>query len=118
MKILLDHNLPKQLRSELSGHLVFTARQMSWDALSNGRLLAAAEADGFQLLVTGDQSMYSQQNHASRRIAILVLTSTLLPRLRTVIEEIRQSVDRAEAGGYEVFLVSRRSAKRGRPSSV
>jgi hypothetical protein len=105
MKILLDHDLPKQFRLELTGHLVLTARQMKWDDLANGRLLAAAEDANFELLLTGDQSMYSQQNHAGRRIAILVLTGTTLPRLRSIISEIQDAVSRCGPGSYTVFRV-------------
>jgi hypothetical protein len=58
MKVLRDHNLPKQLRLRLSGHLVFTARQMRWDAIANGDLIAAAEAAAFDVLITSDQRMF------------------------------------------------------------
>jgi hypothetical protein len=44
-----------------------------WSALSNGTLLAAAEAEGFDLLVTSDQNLTRQQNLAGRRIRVAVL---------------------------------------------
>lgn len=105
MKVLLDHNLPRQLRLELDGHLAMTARQMKWDELVNGRLLAAAEDAAFDVLLTGDQSMYSQQNHVNRRIAIVVLTGTTLPRLRFVMDRIREAIERCEPGSYTVVPV-------------
>ncbi len=38
-------------------HEVFAAREMRWDALSNGELIHAAEVEGFQVMVTGDQNL-------------------------------------------------------------
>ena len=41
--------------------------------LKNGRLLDAAEAAGFEVLITVDQNIADQQNLESRRISILIL---------------------------------------------
>jgi hypothetical protein len=57
LKVLLDHNLPRQLKAPLGMHEVFAAREMRWDALSNGELIHAAEVEGFQVMVTGDQNL-------------------------------------------------------------
>ena len=51
-----------------------TAWQRGWSQLTNGDLLSAAEAAGFELLVTTDQNLRYQQNLATRKIAIFVLT--------------------------------------------
>jgi predicted nuclease of predicted toxin-antitoxin system len=74
MRILFDQGTPVPLRRSLATHEVATAWQRGWAQLSNGDLLAAAEADGFDLLVTTDQNLRYQQNLAARRIAMLVLT--------------------------------------------
>ena len=55
MKILLDHNTPRQLRSFLSEHEVHTAAYMGWSELENGDLLEAAASHGYDLMVTCDQ---------------------------------------------------------------
>ena len=47
-------------------------RKWGWSTLSNGELLDAAERE-FDLLVTTDQALRTQQNLAKRKIAILVL---------------------------------------------
>ena len=36
MKLLLDENLPHQIRLELPGHDVFTAAYMNWGGVENG----------------------------------------------------------------------------------
>ncbi len=49
------------LRRSLAAHEVATAWQCGWAQLSNGDLLAAAEAAGFDLLITTDQNLRYQQ---------------------------------------------------------
>jgi predicted nuclease of predicted toxin-antitoxin system len=76
VKVLFDHNVPKKLRSLLPRHEVSTSRELGWDALKNGELLAAAEANGFQVMVTGDKNLSYQQNLKDRKLALVVLGST------------------------------------------
>jgi hypothetical protein len=77
MRILLDQNVPVGVRSIIRRnhpeHQVDTAYERDWSGLSNGTLLASAEAEGFDLLVTCDQNLTRQQNLAGRRIRIAVL---------------------------------------------
>ena len=72
MRILFDHCTPAPLRKYLSDHTVEFAGKRGWDRLTNGSLLAAAEAE-FDLFITCDQNLRYQQNLQSRRIAILEL---------------------------------------------
>ena len=39
----IDHGTPKGLARSLAGHTIHTAQSKSWDTLSNGALLDAAE---------------------------------------------------------------------------
>ncbi len=55
---------------------------MGWSRLENGDLLAAAVAEGFELLVTTDPNLRYQQNLQARRIAILVRTTTSWPKIQ------------------------------------
>ena len=71
MRILFDHSVPRGVARSLSGHLVTRAKDRGWDTLSNGNLLAAAELDGFDLLLTADKNMRHQQNLTGRRIALV-----------------------------------------------
>jgi hypothetical protein len=52
MKLLLDENLPHQLRHEIPGHDCFTVAYMNWAGIENGELLALAATAGFDALVT------------------------------------------------------------------
>ena len=44
MRLLLDENLPHQMRLELPGHDVFTAAYMGWAGVENGEPLRLAAA--------------------------------------------------------------------------
>jgi len=63
MLVLFDQSTPVPIRPFLKGHTVETAWQRGWDKLKNGDLLRAAEEAGFEVLVTPDKSIRSQQNH-------------------------------------------------------
>lgn len=73
MKILFDHCVAKPLRKYLPNHEVKTTREMRWEGLKNGALLAKAEEAGFDLLLTVDQNLRYQQNLSGRAIAVIVL---------------------------------------------
>ncbi|MGD0628626.1 MAG: hypothetical protein ABR987_04695 [Terracidiphilus sp.] len=66
MKILLDENLDHRLRRHPGSHEVFTASFKGWDGLKNGKLLDVAESDGFDVFLTGDQTLYYEQKLTGR----------------------------------------------------
>lgn len=47
MHVLFDNGVPRGAASVLKGHVVEEARDRGWDRLTNGDLLRAAEAAGF-----------------------------------------------------------------------
>ena len=100
MLILFDHSTPAPLSSFLTGHTVTTARDRGWDRLSNGDILAAAEAAGFDVLLTADNSIKYQQNLSRRRIALVVLSSPQWPRVRLEVVRIAAAVSAAVPGSY------------------
>jgi len=63
VRVLFDQGTPVPLRNYLGEHKVATAAEMRWSRLSNGQLLDAAEKQ-FDLLITTDQALRSQQNPA------------------------------------------------------
>ena len=100
MRILFDQGTPVPLRPLLVGHDVSTAYECGWSTLKNGELLAAADLEGFEVLVTTDKNLKYQQNLASRSIAILVLGTTSWPRIRAAAESIVAAVATAAPGTY------------------
>ena len=73
MKILLDECVDQKLRLHFSEYDCQTAAYAKLDGLKNGVLLAAAEAAGFDVLITTDQEIPYQQNLVGCRISIVIL---------------------------------------------
>jgi hypothetical protein len=100
MKILFDQGTPAPLSRHLAGHEVRSADEMGWGALNNGDLLAAAEAGGFDGLITTDQNLKYQQNLSGRRLAIVVLMTTSWPRIRREVQKVVDALAGLPAGAY------------------
>jgi predicted nuclease of predicted toxin-antitoxin system len=76
MQLLIDACVDERLRLLFPGHDCQTARFANLAGLKNGRLLDAAEAAGFEILITVDQNIPDQQNLAGRRISLVILCGT------------------------------------------
>ena len=100
MRILFDQGTPAPLRHLLAHHDVATAYERGWSTLTNGELLAAAEDQGFQVLVTTDTNLEYQQNLASRNIAVVVLGTTSWPRIEAAVESVVAAIDAADRATY------------------
>ena len=74
MQILIDECLPKKLKQELVGHSVFTVQEKGWSGMKNGELLSRAENE-FDVWLTADQNIESQQNLNRFDIAVVVLVA-------------------------------------------
>jgi hypothetical protein len=107
MRVLLDQNAPQGLQTEIPGHEVILARQMGWHQLANGHLIAAAEAGGFDVLITADQSIRYQQNLTGRRPALIVLTTNHWDTIRPNVAEVVAAVEAIQPGGYVTITLLR-----------
>jgi hypothetical protein len=76
------------------------AIERGWERLANGALLDAAEAAGFDLLVTADKNIYYQQNLTGRKISIVVLGNAQWPVLRRYVERVVAALDAATTGSF------------------
>ena len=101
MKVLLDEDLPHLLRHHLPGHTVVTVSYAGYSSLKNGRLIEAAERDGFEVLVTGDRGIEYRQNFSKRTLARVALSAQEWPILKKHLDAIAGAVDRAVSGSYE-----------------
>jgi predicted nuclease of predicted toxin-antitoxin system len=100
MKILFDVNMPRPLRGALPGHEILTAQSQGWAELKNGDLIAAAEKNGFDVLITADKNLSYQQNLIARKIAILVLPTNKLKILKRIAPHIRATLDSLKPGDF------------------
>lgn len=73
MKILLDENLPVDLRHEIHGHDCETVTFRGWTGISNGKLLDLALAAGFEALLTNDNNLHYQQDTSNLAVAVVML---------------------------------------------
>ena len=75
MLLLLDENLPKKLKSDFTGHQVFTIRERGWHGLKNGLLLQKLIDNNFDALITYDKNLQHQQNFKKYPITVFVLSA-------------------------------------------
>jgi hypothetical protein len=80
---------------------VRTAAEQGWARLANADLLQAAEDDGFDVLVTADQSLEYQQNLKGRKLALVVLSTNHIDVLEKHPDKLVSAVDAAVRGSYE-----------------
>ncbi len=107
MRILFDQGTPVPLRRHTDPHQVETAYERGWATFRNGELLAHAEQQGFDVLVTTDQNLKYQQNLKGRQISIVVITTTSWPRIKHSLTEVLRAIESATPGSYvEVFVRS------------
>ena len=100
MQVLFDNGVPRGVASVLKEHVVEEARDRGWDRLTNGDLLRAAEAAGFEILLTTDRNIRHQQNLSRRVIAIVALGKSSWPLIKRKLPEIVAAVAAAAPGSY------------------
>ena len=100
MKLLLDKNIPRQLKMYISrtGEFpleVYTVREKGWNGTSNGDLLQLMLSDGFDGLITADKNLQHQQNFDKYPIPVIVLTpyritfehlKPMIPKLHEILK--------------------------------
>lgn len=75
MKLLLDENLPKQLKNSFQEHEIYHVTDVSWNGIKNGELLKLMLAESFDVLFTFDKNLRYQQNFQKYPIAVFVLVA-------------------------------------------
>jgi hypothetical protein len=107
VKLLLDENLPHQIRLELPGHDVFTAAYMKWDGIENGELLRRAAAAGFQAVLTNDRGLEYQQNLGALPVAVVVVLAQAdtIEAIRPAYDEILSALARIHPGDFVKIVV-------------
>ena len=115
MRVLLDENLPHDLASVLTGHVVFTVQGLGWAGTKNGALLnrAGGECDVF---VTIDGNIEHQQSLDSLSFGVVVIgaASNRMADLRPVVPELLRAIDAVRPG--EVRHVDTSPRGRGQSS--
>ena len=98
MKLLFDQGTPAPLRRHLPGHSVDTLAEKGWFEKGNGELLDLAEREGYEVLVTTDQSLPFQQNLARWQVGVVVLLSTNWSGVRLRTRAIARAIEAVRPG--------------------
>ena len=103
MKVLFDEDLDYRLAQSFpTGFDVYSTQWMGWSGMSNGDLLRAAAADGFDVLITADRNMRYPQPQPSMPVLVLEVGSTALRDLRQCIPQIARVLTGPLEPGYYV----------------
>lgn len=95
MKILLDERLPLDFRHSFPNHDAHTTQWAALKSKKNGELLLAAEAAGYDVLLTVDQGIPHQQYSAGRKLSIILVRSQtnqvkdLLPFIDVILNALK-----------------------------
>jgi predicted nuclease of predicted toxin-antitoxin system len=73
MKILLDECLPLDFRHSFPNHDAHTGQWAGLKSKQNRELLPAAEAAGYDVLLTVDQGLPHQQSPFGRKLSIILI---------------------------------------------
>jgi hypothetical protein len=96
VKVVVDEGVPRAIVAQLS-RLGIDAHRFptAWRSLSNGKLIAAAEAAKFDCLLTNDRNMASQTSLRGCDIRVVALptgkASILAHRMSDVADTIRRT---------------------------
>ncbi len=91
MKILLDECITKKLKSYLLDFEVYSVLEMNWSGLKNGELLKNCSINKFDILLTIDKNISSQQSIKKFDVAVVVLNS-LNSKLESIIPLINKFI--------------------------
>lgn len=98
-RVLLDENLPRLLKRELSAFEARTVAEVGWAGIKNGKLLRLAETE-FDLFVTADRNLSYQQPLATFQLGIVVLKTptTKLTDLLPLVPDLLAALQSVQAG--------------------
>jgi hypothetical protein len=98
LKILFDQNVPRPLTRFLGAHEVTRAAELGWSSLKNGVLLSAADAAGFNVLLTGDKTIRHEQHMRGRQIALVYMSDNHWSIVRDHVTAIVDAIQDATPG--------------------
>jgi hypothetical protein len=103
LKVLLDEDVPQKLVRFLPLHEIHTVVSMKWGGIKNGALLALIEREAFDVFLTGDKNMQSQQRLGDRPFAVLVLSAINWPVIEPHIQTIARAIRAAKVGTVQMI---------------
>jgi len=99
LKILLDEGVPDIIQKRLSSFSIYSVKEMGWRGVKNGVLLDLM-AGQFQILITTDKSIPSQQNLEKRQISIVILPTNDVPSVIALLPQIEEALAAILPGAF------------------
>jgi hypothetical protein len=91
LKILLDEGVPRIIQKRLSQLSISNVEEMGWRGIKNGALLDLM-AGQFQILITTDKNLPSQQNLENRQISLVILPPNDVPSVIGLLPQIERAL--------------------------
>ena len=100
MRVLLDENLPQQLKQHFTADVeVLTVHERGWSGIKNSELLRLAVGE-FDVFLTMDRGVEFQQNLQSLSVGILIIRarSNRFEDLQPLISEVHNVLNTIQTG--------------------
>jgi predicted nuclease of predicted toxin-antitoxin system len=92
MKVLLDENIDVRFRHSFidTSHKAHTVRDMNWQGVKNGKLLALASEHDFDVFICVDKNLPYQQNLSTLALPVVVIDvhKNVLPSLKKAFQAL------------------------------
>jgi hypothetical protein len=102
LRILLDEGVPKIIQKRLSQLSIPNVEEMGWRGIKNGALLDLM-AGHFQILITTDKNLPSQQNLKKRQISLVILPTNEVPSVIGLLPQIERAIAEIPLGEFQLL---------------
>jgi|ERR1700722_17197970 predicted nuclease of predicted toxin-antitoxin system len=99
MKVLLDENLPRKLKTDFGeDYEVKTVRDMGWLGKKNGELMALIQENKFDFFITLDKNLRHQQNLNKVDFSVFLLLAQNNKRetLQGLVSKIKERITKGD----------------------
>ena len=104
MRVVVDEGVPRQMVAALQKAGIDASRfNPAWKGVSNGKLIAAVEEDGFDVLLTNDKNMVNQQSLEGRSVAVVALPTNRRTTIMSRLADIIDTLERTTPGQHVVI---------------
>jgi hypothetical protein len=98
LKVIFDEDVPRKLAWSMPHHEIHSVVSMQWGGINNGALLDLIGREGFDVFLTGDKNMETQQQLQGRPFALLVMSAINWPVIKPHVHKISAAIDEAQPG--------------------
>lgn len=105
MKILLDECVSRKVKNLLSKFEVYTVAEMGFNGLKNGKLLTQAEKNDFDIVLTIDKNIDSQQNISKYALSLVILNAlkSNIKYFEALIPEFKSQINSFQKGNSYII---------------